>query len=336
MDYTTMRGLFFAPPDRPRPADPPAGRDPSPARRAAGRDGAAGVPLDLVARGRRGLRPARPRRLLRRLRPASAPRRSGRRRPPLAVDGARCLRAGPRSARATRRASPRCRSRDARPGTASTPRAPRCAACSVTSTPRPPPWSRALRRGIDAADRTARPLFTGLTAEPWPHDPLAGARPRLPRPARAPRRLAPRRLRRGRARRGADERAHRAVVRLPARRLHGDARLESAEQVDAAVARLRRPRPDRGATGSARRACGTARDLEGRTDAMQQSVVDAIGPDLRPGSPSSSTTGPTPSSPSTRRRRTRRSGWRADPRHSALIAAPPPPDSRSRTRTHGR
>jgi hypothetical protein len=28
----------------------------------------------------------------------------------------------------------------------------------------------ALRRGIEAADATARPLFAGLTAEPWPGD----------------------------------------------------------------------------------------------------------------------------------------------------------------------
>lgn len=27
-----------------------------------------------------------------------------------------------------------------------------------------------LRRGIEAADATARPLFAGLTAEPWPQD----------------------------------------------------------------------------------------------------------------------------------------------------------------------
>ena len=32
------------------------------------------------------------------------------------------------------------------------------------------PVVEALRRGIEAADATARPLFAGLTAEPWPED----------------------------------------------------------------------------------------------------------------------------------------------------------------------
>lgn len=32
------------------------------------------------------------------------------------------------------------------------------------------PVLEALRRGIEAADATARPLFAGLTAEPWPED----------------------------------------------------------------------------------------------------------------------------------------------------------------------
>lgn len=136
----------------------------------------------------------------------------------------------------------------------------------------------ALRRGIDAADRTARPLFTGLTAEPWPDDPVAAL-------VHACHVL--------REHRGDSHLAACAAAGLDAVEMnvltelwcgydllaYTRSRGWTPERMDAAVAGLR----DRGLLdGDALSAEGlrlrTA--IETTTDTMQQAVVDAIGPDL--------------------------------------------------------
>ena len=136
----------------------------------------------------------------------------------------------------------------------------------------------ALRRGLNAADRTARPLFTGLAAEPWPDDVLAAL-------VHACNLL--------REHRGDSHLAVCAVACLDPVEMNvltelycgyrlGDytpSRGWSAEQIDGAVARLR----TRGLVdGEVLSPDGLRfRDgLEARTDALQQSVVDAIGADL--------------------------------------------------------
>lgn len=138
----------------------------------------------------------------------------------------------------------------------------------------------ALRRGIDAADRTARPLFTGLLAEPWPDDPLAAL-------VHACHVL--------REHRGDSHLAVCAVDGLDPVQMnvltelwcgyplgaYTASRGWTAEQIGAAAGGLRR----RGLLeGDVLSADGVRHrtELEARTDAMQASVVEAIGADLDP------------------------------------------------------
>jgi hypothetical protein len=275
VDYLTMRSLFFAPPDRPRPADPPAGRDPSPAR--ALRD--AMEPLACLsiwspeaAEGyaRLGLDDYFAAYVRERTAPLGTP--------PTAVAVA-----------ALGVFAPELVGPEYEAGVAAVPLADLvrvridapgatlrrllgdvdAEAASVVD---------GLRRGIDAADRTARPLFTGLTTEPWPADPLAGV-------VHACHVL--------REHRGDSHLAVCAVDGLDAVQMnvltelwcgyplgaYTASRGWSPAQIDAAVAGLGRRGLVEGqelsAAGLRHRA-----DLERRTDAMQQSVVDAIGPDL--------------------------------------------------------
>lgn len=136
----------------------------------------------------------------------------------------------------------------------------------------------ALRRGIDAADATARPMFAGLSADPWPADALA-------RLVHACNLL--------REHRGDSHLAACAVAGLdpvemniltglycgyPLLAYVATRGWSDAEQ-GAAVDRLR----SRGLIdGDELSAAGlTLRvGLEEQTDAMQRSVIDAIGPDL--------------------------------------------------------
>lgn len=135
-----------------------------------------------------------------------------------------------------------------------------------------------LRRGIEAAESTARPLFTGLTADPWPEDPLAAlvhACNQL-REHRGDSHLA------ACAAAGLDPVQSNVVTELWCGYSLLDytpSRGWSAERMEAAVAGLR----DRGLldgdelSAEGRRFRDT---LESTTDAMQQTIVDAIGPDL--------------------------------------------------------
>jgi hypothetical protein len=137
-----------------------------------------------------------------------------------------------------------------------------------------------LRRGLAAADATARPLFAGLSGQPWPEDvvgQLVHACDLL------------------REHRGDSHLAVCAVAGLDPVEMNvltelycGHPLLSytvtrgwSPQQMAGAVTRLRA----RGLLdGDALSDDGVAyrRDLEEQTDAMQQSVVDAIGPDLDP------------------------------------------------------
>ncbi|MFC7655539.1 hypothetical protein ACFQ34_07670 [Pseudonocardia benzenivorans] len=137
----------------------------------------------------------------------------------------------------------------------------------------------ALRRGLDAADATSRPLFAGLRAEPWPDDVLAKL-------VHACNQL--------REHRGDSHLAVCAVAGLDPVEMNvltelycGYPLLEytatrgwSAEKMDAAVGRLRARGLVDDAGGLTVAGSDYRHGLEEQTDAMQQSVVDAIGDDL--------------------------------------------------------
>lgn len=275
MDYLTMRGLFFAPPDRPRPADPPAGRDPSPAR--ALRD--AMEPLACLSiwspeagegYAALGLDDYFAAYVRERTAPLGTPPT------PVAVAALGVF-------------APNLVGPEYEAGVAAVPLADlvRVRIDAPGATLRrllgdidteAAPVVDGLRRGIDAADGLARPLFTGLTTEPWPDDPLAGL-------VHACHVL--------REHRGDSHLAVCAVDGLDAVTMnvltelwcgyplgaYTASRGWSPEEIDAAVAQLR----ERGLVeGEQLSAAGLRRrgELEARTDAMQQSVVDAVGPDL--------------------------------------------------------
>jgi hypothetical protein len=275
VDYTTMRGLFFAPPDRPRPADPPAGRDPSPAR--ALRDAIEPLaclsiwsPEAAEGYARLGLDDYFAAYVRERTAPLGTPPT------PVAVMALGVF-------------APELIGPQYEAGVAAVPLADlvRVRIDAPGATLRrllgdvdaeASPMVRALRRGIDAADRTARPLFTGLTAEPWPADPLAAL-------VHACHVL--------REHRGDSHLAVCAVDGLDPVQMnvltelwcgyplgsYTASRGWSPEQVEAAAAGLRA----RGLlVGDQLSDIGLSHraDLEGRTDAMQQTVVDAIGDEL--------------------------------------------------------
>ncbi|GAA4712032.1 hypothetical protein GCM10023215_63300 [Pseudonocardia yuanmonensis] len=135
-----------------------------------------------------------------------------------------------------------------------------------------------LRRGIDAADRTARPLFTGLTADPWPDDPAAALvhACHLLREHRGDSHLAVCAVD------GLDPVEMNVLTELfcgfPLR-TYTATRGWSAEEIDAAADRLRARGLVEGARLSERGLSHRA-ELERRTDAMQESLVEAIGPEL--------------------------------------------------------
>lgn len=275
MDYTTMRGLFFAPPDRPRPADPPARRDPSPAR--ALRDAIEAIACLSIwspeaAEGYAGL--GLDDYFAAYVRERTAPLGT----PPtvVAVEALGVFEpqlVGPQyeAGVAAVALADLVRVRIDAPGATLRRLLGDIDADAAAVV-------RALRRGIDAADRTARPLFTGLTAEPWPSDPLAAL-------VHACHLL--------REHRGDSHLAVCAVDGLDPVQMnvltelwcgyplgaYTPSRGWSPAQIDDAVAGLRRRGLLEGrelsAAGLRHRA-----DLEARTDAMQQSVVDAIGEDL--------------------------------------------------------
>jgi hypothetical protein len=137
-----------------------------------------------------------------------------------------------------------------------------------------------LRRGLAAADATARPLFAGLSGQPWPEDvvgQLVHACDLL-------------REHRGDSHltvcvaAGLDPVEMNVLTELYCGHpllTYTATRGWSPRQMDDAVGRLR----DRGLlTGAALSDDGLAyrRELEERTDRMQQPIVDAIGPDLDP------------------------------------------------------
>ncbi|MCX6463925.1 MAG: hypothetical protein NTW05_10080 [Pseudonocardiales bacterium] len=135
-----------------------------------------------------------------------------------------------------------------------------------------------LRRGIEAAETTARPLFTGLSADPWPQDPLAALvhACNLLREHRGDSHLA------ACAAAGLDPVQSNVLTELWCGYdllTYTPSRGWSAERMDEAVRALR----DRGLVeGDALSAAGLRfrGELEATTDAMQRTVVDAIGPDL--------------------------------------------------------
>ncbi|GAA2897332.1 hypothetical protein GCM10010472_64700 [Pseudonocardia halophobica] len=135
-----------------------------------------------------------------------------------------------------------------------------------------------LRRGIDAADRTARPLFTGLTADHWPGDPLAGLvhACHLLREHRGDSHLAVCAVE------GLDPVGMNLLTELwcgYAFRSYTVTRGWSDAQIDAAADRLRA----RGLLAGDRlteAGLSYRAELERRTDRMQQSVVEAIGGEL--------------------------------------------------------
>ncbi|MBP2368735.1 SCO6745 family protein [Pseudonocardia parietis] len=173
MDYPTMRGLFFSPPDGPRPT-PPAATSPSPAR--ALRDAIEPLaclsiwsPEAAEGYAALGLDDYFAAYVWQRVAPLGTPPE------PLAVTALGVFDGGLIGPQYALGASAVDRDKivavrlDA-PGRTlrrvlgeDLPELGREAAAAVV----------ALRRGIDAADRTARPLFTGLLAEPWPDDPAA-------------------------------------------------------------------------------------------------------------------------------------------------------------------
>ena len=280
MDFRTMRGLFFAPPDAPRPP-PPAAASPSRAR--ALRDAieplaclsiwSPEAALDYAALGLEDYFAAY---VWQRVAPLGTPPE------PLAVaalgvfDGDLI---GPQYTLGTAAVD-----RDAlvavrlaAPGRTlrrvlgdDLPDLDRDAAAAVV----------ALRRGIDAADRTARPLFAGLLAEPWPDDPAAAL-------VHACHVL--------REHRGDSHLAVCAVDGLDAVQMnvltelwcgyplgsYTASRGWAPDRIDAAADALRArgllARGELSAEGLRHRAV-----LEERTDAMQRAVVAAIGTDLYP------------------------------------------------------
>ncbi len=136
----------------------------------------------------------------------------------------------------------------------------------------------ALRRGIDAADRTARPLFTGLLAEPWPDEPLAAL-------VHACHVL--------REHRGDSHLAVCAVDGLDPVQMNVLTELWCGYPLGAYTASRGWTAGQVGTAADGLRARGLLdgdqlsaeglrhrAELEVRTDAMQRSVVDAIGPDL--------------------------------------------------------
>ncbi|GEL23117.1 hypothetical protein PSU4_20710 [Pseudonocardia sulfidoxydans NBRC 16205] len=137
----------------------------------------------------------------------------------------------------------------------------------------------ALRRGLDAADATSRPLFTGLRAEPWPADVLAAL-------VHACNQL--------REHRGDSHLAVCAVAGLDPVEMNiltelycGYPILEytatrgwSPEQMEAAVGRLRARGLVDGSGAMTAAGVDFRHGLEEQTDAMQQSIVDAIGDDI--------------------------------------------------------
>jgi hypothetical protein len=275
VDYTTMRGLFFAPPDRPRPADPPAAREPSPAR--ALRD--AMEPLACLsiwspeaAEGyaRLGLDDYFAAYVRERTAPLGTPPT------PVAVMALGVFApelVGPQYevGIATVPLADLVRVRIDAPG-ATLRRLLGDVDAEAT------PMVRALRRGIDAADRTARPLFTGLTAEPWPADPLAALvhACHVLREHRGDSHLAVC------AADGLDPVQMNVFTELWCGYPLGSytaSRGWSPQQVEAAAASLRARGlmvGDQLGDAGLRHRTG----LEERTDAMQQAVVDAIGDEL--------------------------------------------------------
>jgi hypothetical protein len=135
-----------------------------------------------------------------------------------------------------------------------------------------------LRPGIDAADRTARPLFTGLAADYWPDDPVAA----LVHACHVVREHCGDSHLAACAAVGLDPVGVDVLTEMWCRYgllTYTPSRGWTVEPVDAAVAGLR----GRGlldgdspsAEGSRLRGA-----LEETTDTMQQAVVDAAGPDL--------------------------------------------------------
>jgi hypothetical protein len=135
-----------------------------------------------------------------------------------------------------------------------------------------------LRRGIEAAESTARPLFTGLCADPWPQDPLAALvhAGNVLREHRGDSHLA------ACAAAGLDPVQANVLTELwcgyPLL-TYTPSRGWTAERMDTAVAGLRaRGLLDGDALGAEGLRVRDA--LEHTTDAMQRTVIDAIGPDL--------------------------------------------------------
>ncbi len=140
------------------------------------------------------------------------------------------------------------------------------------------PVVAALRRGIEAAETTARPLFTGLTTEPWPQDVAAALvhACHLLREHRGDSHLAVC------AQAGLEPVEMNMLTALycgyqPL--TYTATRGWSPQQMGEAFGRLleRRLVCEAGFTGEGLRFRG---ELEAQTDAMQQSIIDAIGPDL--------------------------------------------------------
>jgi hypothetical protein len=135
-----------------------------------------------------------------------------------------------------------------------------------------------LRRGVEAADRTARPLFTGLSADPWPDDSLAGLvhACHLLREHRGDSHLAVCAVE------GLDPVEMNVLTELwcgYAFRSYTATRGWSDAEIDAAADRLRA----RGLLAGDRmteEGLSYRAELERRTDRMQQSLVDAIGGEL--------------------------------------------------------
>lgn len=135
-----------------------------------------------------------------------------------------------------------------------------------------------LRRGIEAAESTARPLFTGLRTDPWPQDPLAGLvhACTILREHRGDSHLA------ACATAGLDPVQSNVLTELWCGYdllTYTPSRGWSAGRMDDAVRALR----DRGLLeGDALSAAGLRfrSELEATTDAMQETVVSAMGPDL--------------------------------------------------------
>jgi len=140
------------------------------------------------------------------------------------------------------------------------------------------PVLEALRRGIEAADATARPLFAGLTAEPWPEDVAAQLvhACHLLREHRGDSHLAVCALA------GLDPVEMNILTELycgyqPL--TYTATRGWTQEQLTAALERLRGRGLVSGSSLSEEGLRFRGR-LEVQTDAMQQSIIDAVGPHL--------------------------------------------------------